>query len=75
VRRSLDRLQHYVDERPAFDRLDIALFPHGADSIGLARPADWSPLFASARWGGGFVGVDAARHPAEFAAIPRSPPP
>jgi pimeloyl-ACP methyl ester carboxylesterase len=71
VTRSLDAAARHFRERPAFDRIDVFLFPHGIDSVGLARPAEWAELGRYARHGARLLGVDVDAFPADFAALSR----
>jgi hypothetical protein len=62
-----DWLERYLDQREAFDEIAMMLFSHGADSIGLARPARWREILARAREQGYFLGVDEDAFPRDFA--------
>jgi hypothetical protein len=68
---SFEALNGYLDRSPAFDELLITLFSHGVDSIGLVPIGQWRRLFARARQRGGFLGVDEASFPRDFAVFVR----
>lgn len=58
-------LERYLDERPELRDVYAMLFPHGVRSVGLAPAARWQQRAT-------LLGVDAARFPADFAALVRA---
>jgi len=71
VEPSADALHRFLDEEGPFDAIDLMLFSHGTESIGLANIARWRALLARARREGRFVGVDTRRYPRDFATFAR----
>jgi hypothetical protein len=69
VRPSLDRLASYLSGTPAYDDIRLTVFPHGAESIGLADIGDWQAVLASAREHGELIALDPGRYPRHFRAL------
>jgi hypothetical protein len=63
---SADSLERYVVARPAFDTIDMTLFSHGVDSIGLVPLERWAAVRARARRSGELLGVDPRAFPKDF---------
>jgi hypothetical protein len=63
---SASALERYLAERPPFDAIDMTLFSHGVDSIGLVPLARWADLRGRARRGGRLFGVDPRAFPKDF---------
>lgn len=74
VESSAEALRRYLDARPVFERLHIALFAHGVESIGLAPVETWQALLARGRKPGTFLGNDPAAFPADFAVFAKYSP-
>ena len=74
VEPSAEALRRYLDLRPVFDRLHIALFAPGVELIGLASVETWQALLARGRKQGSFLGNDPAAFPADFAVFARYSP-
>ena len=68
---SADMLRRYLRYAPPFPDIDMMLFSHGTDSIGLASIDEWRQLLAYATRRGRFLGVDEARYPRDFATLVR----
>jgi short-subunit dehydrogenase len=68
---SLDRIRRYLAESEPFDHIQLMLFAHGADSVGLPRIEDWRTVLQHARESGSFLGVDEEAYPAHFSAFGR----
>ena len=64
-------LQRFLEKQPPFRNIDMMLFSHGTDSIGLAEIARWQALLAYAREEGALIGVDEERFPRDFATFAR----
>lgn len=64
-------LEHYLDEREAFDYIHLMLFAHGVESIGLPPIGRWRDLLERARKQGNLVGVDEKAFPRDFAIFAR----
>ncbi len=71
VKPSADALGRYLDNSGPFDEIYLTLFPHGADSIGLAPIERWRALLSRARKRGEFLGVEEDLYPRDFATMPR----
>jgi len=63
-------LQSYLAQHN-FEDIDLTLFSHGVDSIGLPSIADWRRLIQGASARGQFIGVDEAAFPRDFAVFAR----
>jgi len=61
------RLEAYLDGVEPYDDIDLMLFSHGIDSIGLAPIERWQAILARARRHGSFLGVDERAFPRDFA--------
>lgn len=68
---SADALQRFLEKQPPFNHIDMMLYSHGTDSIGLADVDRWKQLLAFAREEGALVGVDETRFPHDFATFSR----
>ncbi|MFD1800947.1 hypothetical protein ACFSFZ_01850 [Mixta tenebrionis] len=68
---SANSLQRYLDRQPPFRNIDLMLFSHGTESIGMAPVERWQQLLNYASDEGAFVGVDVERFPRDFAALSR----
>jgi hypothetical protein len=71
VESSARALERYLDEAEPYDEIRIALFAHGARSIGLARPERWRAALARARKRGAFLGTRPKAFPEDFAVFAR----
>jgi hypothetical protein len=69
VRPSLDRLAGYLSGAPAYDDIRLTVFPHGAESIGLADIGEWQAVLGSAREHGELIAIDPGRYPRHFRAL------
>jgi hypothetical protein len=64
---SAEALQAYFADGRRFDEVDLMLFSHGVDSVGLVSIDEWSRIL---KLGGGrtsFLGVDKRAYPRDFA--------
>ncbi|MGC0887278.1 hypothetical protein WKG88_11745 [Pantoea agglomerans] len=64
-------LQRFLEKQPPFRNIDMMLFSHGTDSIGLAEIDRWRALLSHARDEGVLIGVDEERFPRDFATFAR----
>jgi hypothetical protein len=64
---SLDALNRYLDERPAFDDIHLLLFQHGVEATGITTPDDWRKVLDRARRTGTTLGADLDEFPHDFA--------
>ena len=71
VEPSVRTVERFLAQRPPFDEIDMMLFSHGTEGIGVARLDEWRRVLAAARRRGGFLGVDEARYPRDFATFIR----
>ncbi|OJF15868.1 hypothetical protein, partial [Couchioplanes caeruleus] len=75
VQPSFDALTHYLDHSDTFDRIHLALFCHGVDSVGCVSVGQWRELLRRARVSGGFAGVSPDLYPSDprtFFGFPRA---
>ena len=68
---SASSLQRYLDRQPPFRNIDLMLFSHGTESIGMASIDRWQQLLNYATDEGAFVGVDTEKFPRDFATLSR----
>lgn len=68
---SADTLERYLESAPIYDHINIMLFSHGMDSVGVAPIERWRAALARAKVAGAFLGVDEAAYPADFAVFAR----
>lgn len=71
VRPAAEALCRYLDAAAPYEFIDLVLFSHGVDSIGLVPISDWHSLLDRARTAGRFAGVDADRYPRDLAVFAR----
>jgi hypothetical protein len=65
VQPSLDRLHRYLDQAEPYDFLQLGLFCHGVDSVGMATAEQWRAVLRRARVAGAFAGVSPRRYPSD----------
>ncbi len=68
---SADNLERFLAEREAFDEINLMLFSHGVDSIGLPPIERWEAVLKKARNRGRLSGVDPEAYPRDFAVFVR----
>jgi hypothetical protein len=68
---SAETLERYLEDTRPYDDINLMLFSHGVDSIGLAPIERWRSILLRARKHGSFVGVDEWKFPRDFAAFVR----
>jgi hypothetical protein len=68
---SADMLRRFLDSQPPFDEIDLMLFSHGTEGIGVTRIDEWKELLGRASREGRFLGVDTRRYPRDFATFVR----
>ncbi|MFL5268196.1 MAG: hypothetical protein ACJ8AH_16660 [Stellaceae bacterium] len=71
VERSAAALREFLDRQPAFEEIDLMLFSHGTDGVGVVKIDEWKRLLGKARQRGCFLGVDESRYPRDFATFIR----
>lgn len=54
---------------PAYDDIRLTVFPHGAESIGLAGIREWQAVLGSARQHGQLIAIEPDHYPRHFRAI------
>jgi hypothetical protein len=64
-------LKAYLDERQRFDEIDLMLFSHGVESIGLVPIDEWRRIMSQGATRSSFMGVDEAAYPRDFAVFVR----
>jgi len=70
VEPSARTLSRFLDQEPQFDEIDLMLFSHGTEGIGLASIDEWRKLISRGRTGR-FLGVDEDLYPRDFATLIR----
>jgi hypothetical protein len=65
------QLEHYLRTTTPYDDIYLTLFSHGIESIGIAPVARWRSVLRHARQHSGFLGVDEAAFPRDFAVFVR----
>lgn len=68
---SLDGAHAYLDDREPFDDINLALFQHGVQAVGIPDVEDWRGLLARARRHGDTLGADLDEFPYDFAQYAR----
>lgn len=71
VEPSAEALERYLDSTEPYDEINLMLFSHGVNSVGLASIDRWHSVLQRARRRGRFVGVDERAYPQDFAIFPR----
>lgn len=66
---TLARLEEYLSHAEKYDSIDLAVFPHGIESIGLPSVSEWQAVLDHARRGGRLLAVPARRYPRHFHAL------
>lgn len=74
VQPSASRVATYLDSRPQFTVVDVLLFNHGVESVGLAATRTWQELTHRGERTGHLLGVTASRFPTDFASLARYGP-
>ncbi|MTV25866.1 hypothetical protein FTX61_10660 [Nitriliruptoraceae bacterium ZYF776] len=64
---SLRGLEAFLDERPPFDDIHLALFQHGVEAVGVTTPDQWRSVLDRARRHGATLGADLDEFPRDFA--------
>jgi hypothetical protein len=67
---SAQTLRRFLDGA-SFDDIDMMLFSHGTESVGLTGIREWRALLAKPKREGRFLGVDERRYPRDFATFVR----
>jgi len=70
VEPSAQTLRRFLDQEPPFDEIDLMLFSHGTEGIGVASIDQWREL-VSKGGKGHFLGVDEDLYPRDFATLIR----
>lgn len=68
-RPSLERLADYLSHTAGYDDIRLTVFPHGADSAGLATIGEWQAVLGDASRHGQLIAVDPDRYPRHFRAL------
>ncbi|WP_371884400.1 hypothetical protein [Caballeronia sp. S22] len=67
---SAESLRRFLDSE-SFDEIDLLLFSHGTEGVGVTAIGTWRGLLARARREGRFLGVDVRLYPRDFATFVR----
>jgi hypothetical protein len=74
VEPSADALEWYLDRAaPSYDEIDLMLFSHGVESVGLAPIERWRTIMGRARESR-LLGVDERAYPKDFGTVARYHP-
>jgi hypothetical protein len=68
---SYEWLEHYLDTSDPYDYINLTLFSHGVECVGLSPIERWEELLKRARKEGSFVGVDKEKFPRDFGVYAR----
>lgn len=68
---SAERLRRFLDQEGPFRAVDLMLFSHGTEGIGLAPVAAWQTLAQRGQTPGRLLGVDPSEYPRDFATFAR----
>ncbi|TCK33656.1 hypothetical protein B0G84_7945 [Paraburkholderia sp. BL8N3] len=71
TRPSAETLRAFLDSQPPFEEIDMMLFSHGTEGVGVTSIDEWRKLLARATRTGRFLGVDTQRYPRDFATFVR----
>lgn len=66
---SLDRLADYLASTTRYDDIRLAVFPHGAESIGVPSVGKWQEVLHSARQHGQLIAIEPGHYPRHFRAL------
>jgi hypothetical protein len=69
VEPSIEKLIGYLDATPTFDEIDLALFCHGVESVGVASRGQLESVLGRARTTGRFAGVSPERFPSDLSSF------
>ncbi len=61
-----ESVEEYLDGAEPYDEINMMLFSHGVDSVGLAPIDRWRPILRRATSQGRFIGVDEKTYPRDF---------
>lgn len=68
---SANLVERYLDSTDPFDEINLMLFSHGVESVGIVPMQRWESIVGRARRHGGTIGVDARRYPLDFGVFTR----
>jgi hypothetical protein len=68
---SAERVDRYLDSVEPYDEINMMLFSHGVESVGLVPIERWRRILERARRRGRFIGVDERAFPRDFAVFVR----
>jgi hypothetical protein len=68
---SAEHLEQYLDGTAPYDEINLTLFSHGVDAVGLPPMERWYSILERARNKGSLVGVDPDVFPRDFAVFVR----
>jgi hypothetical protein len=71
MRPSLEAAERFLQAREPFDDINLMLFQHGVEAVGLPSVDEWRGLFRHARRHGGFLGTEPDEFPYDFAQFAR----
>lgn len=68
---SATAIERYLDQRDAFDEINLMLFNHGVESVGFPQMERWRLLLKRARRKGRLIGVREDLYPRDFGSLAR----
>ncbi|WP_135467196.1 hypothetical protein [Crenalkalicoccus roseus] len=68
---SAEAAERYLRAAEPFDEINLTLFAHGVECVGLPPIGRWRRLLGHARRAGRFLGVDEREYPRDFAVLTR----
>lgn len=74
VQPALAALRDHLERSEGYREAYVMLFEHGADSLGIAPPADWAQVLRDAGVRVDFLGLDQARFPHDIGFLARYGP-
>ncbi len=74
VQPALAALRDHLERTEPYREAHVMLFEHGADSLGIAAPAEWERALADAGVEVDFLGLDRARFPHDISFLARYGP-
>jgi hypothetical protein len=68
---SAEAVERYLDNTDPYDFINLTLFSHGVEAVGLANIDRWEEILKRAQVKGQFIGVDTKRFPHDFGVFAR----
>ena len=68
---SAEAAERYLQHTEPYDEINLTLFSHGVEAVGLATADRWQKILDMAQKKGNFIGVDTEEFPLDFAVLAR----